>query len=383
MHFNKILKICVLMICASALAACAQSEQVENQAYAVVMGIDRTDNGDMEITVQLPKIAASGGESEGSGKSDSSYFQVSVKGSNYEAALERLHWAVPRNLNFSQLKTVVFSREVAESEDFAKLIKSVVQTERLFTAAYVVVCEDNAKEFVEAMKPAMGSQLSADITATFEHYYSHGIIPNSTLADLYYRGMSFYSEPMAIYGVLNKQDAQQEAAEADAIAGTPTEFSSEVDSEIETYYLGAALFSKNVMCGLFNEEQTVITNLLRNEVKSIEYEYDGQSLEFSPIGKCKIRIDTDAEPVQIQIEIHLSAVSQQEMPDMAKLQERFESDVRKVISAAQAYGIEPFEFSGIATRNFSSIEKWREFNWQEKFSAADVEVTVHFTRSDA
>ena len=381
--FGRGVKTVCLLLALIQLTGCSQMEQVENQAYAVVMGVDNTGDGGIEITVTLPQIAGSGGESEGSGGSQGQYFQVSVQGSNYESAIEKLDWAVPRNLNFSQLKAVVFARELAESDSFPALIKSVVQTERLFTAAYVVVCEDKAKDFVEAMKPVMGARLSADITAMFDHYAEHGLIPDTTLADLYYRGMSFYSEPMAIYGLYSPKLQEEQSVPAMALAGDPEKLVSEIENNSEVHYLGAALFSKEGMCGRFDGAQTVLANLIRNELESFVYEFEGQSMELSPVGACSIGIDVEADPVQIRIGTKLAAVSQQEMPDMAQLKLALTQDIDEVISMAQELGVEPFGFAEKAVRKFTTIAQWREFDWEESFRRAEVEIEIEFIRSDA
>ena len=358
-------------------------EQVENQAYAVVMGIDQSEDGGMEITVTLPQIGSSSTDGEGSGGSQGKYFHVSVQGTNYESALEKLDWAVPRNLNFSQLKAVVFAREVAEDAGFPELIKSVVQTERLFTAAYVVVCEENAKDFVAAMKPVMGARLSADITAMFDHYAAHGLIPDTTLADLYYRGMSFYSEPMAIYGVRSpKTQEAQTSVSAMALAGDPARLASEIETGSDVHYLGAALFSKEGMCGRLDGAQAVLANLLRNALESFVYEFEGQSIELSPVGTCSISIDVDAEPVKIRIGTKMAAVSQQEMPDTERLKQALRADMNEVISMAQGLGVEPFGFAEKAVRSFGTIKSWREFDWEERFRSAEVEIEIGILRPD-
>ena len=382
--FRRCMKSVCLLTAMLLMAGCSQIEQVENQAYAVAMGIDRTEEGGMEITVTLPQIAASGGEGEESGGSGGKYFQVSVQGTNYESAIEKLGWAVPRNLNFSQLKAVIFARSLAESDAFSKLIKSVVQTERLFTAAYVVVCEGKAKDFISGMKPAMGNRLSADITAMFDHYTEHGLIPGTTLADLYYRGMSLYSQPMAIYGLYSaKTEAEPKDVSTMALAGSPEKLASEIENNSEVHYLGAALFSKEGMCGRFDGAQTVLANLIRNELKSFVYEFEGKSLELSPVGSCTARIDVSSDPVRIQLGVKLAAVSQQEMPDMALLKRMLTADIKEVIAMAQELGVEPFGFAEKAVQKFGTIAKWRKFDWTEKFREAEVEIEIEFIRSDA
>jgi len=168
-----------------------------------------------------------------------------------------------------------------------------------------------------------------------------------------------------------------------ALSGKPQEIASEIETRSETRYLGAALFSKNKMQGVFDGAQTILTNLLRSDVELFQYEYEGRSIEFVPEHACRIRIDTKAEPVQITISMRLAAVSQQEMPDLGSLKQAFEDDLRRVIRTAQDMGVDPFGFAEVAVRNFATIETWRNYNWPERFRNAKVEIDVHFSRSDA
>ena len=50
----------VLLAAICLLGGCGSSAQVEDQAYVIAMGIDRTDDGGIELSVQIPKI--SGGQ---------------------------------------------------------------------------------------------------------------------------------------------------------------------------------------------------------------------------------------------------------------------------------------------------------------------------------
>ena len=95
------------------LSGCGASRQVENQAYILVMGLDLSEDGELVITALSPKISGGGGDeggSSGSGSESGDYLHLSVRGESYERALERLNWAVPRTLNLSQLKLIVFSQ---------------------------------------------------------------------------------------------------------------------------------------------------------------------------------------------------------------------------------------------------------------------------------
>ena len=220
---RRILVILLLIAITVGLGGCGESRQVENQAYILTMGLDLSQEGEIVITALSPKI--SGGGSDESGSSGSvEYLHLSVRGESYERALERLNWAVPRTLNLSQLKLIVFSQELVEQIDCGDLFREIAKTELLFTAAHVVVCAGKAQAFIENMQPTVGTRLSTDIEASIEHYVNYGIAPDSRLATLYDQTESVYSDPLAIYAVLSEEekggtDDQNGAQPASALSG--------------------------------------------------------------------------------------------------------------------------------------------------------------------
>lgn len=370
-----------LLICILT-SGCSQVKQVENQAYIIVMGLDRADDGQIEMTVQLPHIASSG-ESD-SGTSGGKYFTMSVSEDDYESALEKLEWAIPRNINLSQLKLLILSEKLA-SEDYCRtLMESIVQTERLFDEAQVVVCENTAKEFVTALKPVIGERLSTDIIAMFESYSGLGFVPDCSLAEFYYLTESVYSDPMAALGIFTKQQKEESnAVPAAAFAGTPQEVISGMESEVQTHYLGAALFSDGKFRGKLSGSQTIFANLLNGNVKTFRHKIQDQSVEITPDRKPEIYITTDTDHIRIYIGLSLSVNAQEDMPEPSELKTNLKNEIMDVIRTAQGYKVEPFGFAEKAAKHFATLDQWNSFNWKRRYIAANFDINIDIHRAEA
>ena len=50
---------------------------------------------------------------------------------------------------------------------------------------------------------------------------------------------------------------------------------------------------------------------------------------------------------------------------------------------AREFGAEPFGFAEKAARSFLTIDAWRQYNWDQKFIDAKIEIELSFARSDA
>lgn len=383
MQFSK--RILLIMLICVQLCGCSQSRQVENQAYVLAIGIDRQANGNIDVSALIPKIAGSSAEdaTTASQGSQGNYLHVSVNAENYEAALENLSRAVPRNLNLSQLKMIVFSKELVEKTNISRFIEDLARTEQLFTAAQVTVCDGKASDFIKVLQPVVGNRLSTDMDATMDHYVRHGLLPDSTLADLFYLSHSVYSDPLTAFATAKQKSSDESAQPAFSQGQSIQDVLNSIDSDIKTLYLGSVMFRNGEFKGILNGSQTILANLLTNSLKQFRYTCDDECMEFTPIGKPGIKVNTNTEPVIITIDISLSAANQDKDVDKSKLEAAFKNDLLELMKTAQQHGVEPFGFAESAVRNFSTLSDWLDYNWHERFQNAKFEVKMDIQYANA
>ena len=364
------------------LSGCSASMQVENQAYVIALGIDRMDDGSIELSVQIPKISG-GQEASGGAPSSGSYLPLSVSAPDYEQAMERLSWAVPRDMNLTQIEMIVLAEELALEKDFKELLRQIVNTGHIFAAASVVVCNGSAKEFVKALSPVLGTRLSADLQAGIDHYKGIGILPECSLANLYYLSNSVYGDPMSAYAVLEKSGEKKDEAQtaSASLDGSISQISASHESEIETRYLGSAVFTGGVCRGILDGSQAILTNLIGNSLDSFRYICGGESIEFSVIGDTRIKIDTKSNPVKISLGLRLYIEEQENIPDEEILRQALTEDILAAIDTARAMNADPFGFAEVAARNFLTIEDWIEYDWKQHFQDAQIEIKLRFSRT--
>lgn len=360
------LMLCLLCV---ALTGCAVTGEVENQAYALVLGVDEAPGGGIALTIRIPRIGQDDGEGAQAESRGEPYLVISAAGENYPQALENLQWAVARELNLSQLKLLIVSEALASNARFAGLIAEIAATRHLYTTAAFIVCEGRAGDFIEGQETLLGSHLSSEIDAMFRHYAAHGFIPASTFADLYYATRSCYSDPTGIWGF---PDAGEKPAAA-VLEGDEDHLNAGTKTASSRQYLGAALFRKGVLAGKLDAGETLSLNLLAGRVTSFSYESGGRTFALSTALPTGLRVDIAGEKPQIRARVSLTTA---DPGDVIALGSDIARSIRETIKKCQRLGVEPFGFADRAAGRFATIQAWIAYDWPSRFRDAEIDVSV-------
>lgn len=380
---RKFALILLLALLATCLSGCNEANQAENLAYVIMFGVDLTEDEQIKLTVQIPKISGSRSQSGSEDPGNSEDLTFSATGKNFMEALDVLQWAVSRRLDLSQIKLIVFSETLAKDEHFLTVANDMMDIPRLYTAALLAVCSGTASEFIEQSKSIVGARMATELTAMFENYAENGFIPNVTFADVYYKTISIYSDPVSIYAELSEGDESVEDIAQQTSLTLPESLSNvEAETSLRNRYLGAAIFQEGVMIGTLTSRQYLFCKVLRGQRQTFTYSLGDETASLSTMGMPKITIDTQSEPVRIQIDITFSLLPNNHPKSFEGLEEALEQDLQDTIAFCQQMGAEPFQFAEIAARSFATIDQWRSYDWIRHFVQSDVDVNVNLRREN-
>ncbi|MDR6552173.1 Ger(x)C family spore germination protein [Paenibacillus qinlingensis] len=138
----------VISLCVLLLTGCWDRIEVNDMAFIIAAGIDKSVDHQVEVTVQvfIPNPAASSGEgSAGNGN----VYTVSVIGDSMPDALTELQKKFPRYFSWGHAKAYFFGEELARSgmyDDFDFLFRDIQPREQ----ANFFVCRGTAKALLEA-----------------------------------------------------------------------------------------------------------------------------------------------------------------------------------------------------------------------------------------
>lgn len=373
----------LLCVCAALLTGCSTLNQAEDLAFAVILGVDLTGQGEIEICIQVPKITGQQSEGESGSSGSSDHLVYSAVGRDFDEALTLLQWAVPRKLDLSQLNLIVISEKLAKDDNFSRIADAVMAMPRLYTAARLAVCEGSALAFVSAEKPVIGTRMSTELTATFEDYVKNGFIPDTTFADVYYLSKSVYSDALAAYAETAPGSGESEQAAAASAVIPDTSSASRSETQQSNRFLGAAVFRNGSMAGRLSGEEFLYCKILQGERQAFAFTLGEQTVGLTTLGAPSVTIDTSASPVKIDLGLRFSIAASSKNASREALEAALEEALLRTVSVCKSMGAEPLNLAEIASGKFLTIDDWIAFSWRERFLESDVQIDVRVFTSES
>jgi len=363
---KRIGKLILLALSVSVLNGCTM-KNIEAQAYAVSMGMDLTENGQISVSVQVPALSQSGGGGgeSGGGSEGDEYTFSQAEGDTLTAALEMLNAGVPRELNLTGVKTVVVSETLAKSERFMEVLEEMALAYRVYGAAEMVVCIGEAGEFIQNQKPVIGLRLSESMAVALSHYQEYGYVPSAKAADMFYISRSYYGDPVAILAAGGGIAAQEEGQGADSYADTLPD-----TGQKQNRYFGTALFSEGKMTGRLTGIQTQLLSMLLGNIDYFSWIVEKIPVRINVSGAPDIRVDlSGAVPViDVKLTFNMMESAGGLKPEMLK--NEIQRRLNELTAYCQQCRSDPFRYAEIAARQFSTVQDWLAYDWKRRFLEA-------------
>ncbi|MEE1200441.1 MAG: Ger(x)C family spore germination C-terminal domain-containing protein [Christensenellales bacterium] len=363
----------ILCLMVAVLSGCSEYRQVENLAFALIMGLDLTSDGNLELSVVVPSIQSGDQSSEGP-ESSQNELLYTAEGENFTDALYQLKWNVPRRLDLSQIELFVVSAALAESPLFSATTDAMMGTAGLYTSGKLAICHESVTNFISAIRPAAVDNLSAGLTAMFEDYTTLGFIPDTSFADFYYDSISIFSDPIAVRASLSQPDRE---TSGNPVIPDPAKIQRQED-EATAQFLGAAVFSEGVYAGDLSVTELLYCNLIRGERLSLPFYIDGQTVYLTTDGTPKVSIDSTRSPVRIRVELRFSLWHGGQSVNIPSLEEALSQDLSRTVDVCKALNSEPFRFAEKAASSFPTLQDFLRFDWNSQFSQSQVSFEIHF-----
>ncbi len=333
----------LLLLLCLLLTGC-DSVRLDRQAMVLCLALDEQE-GKLLLTARFPKLSQGGGE----------YATLAVKGDTLPGALEQLRAATPFILNYTNVRLIALSEELARQTDLLTILEPLLMLHGMDGGAGVLVARGSAGDLIDALQPDFGNRLSKHIELDIATQVAQGFIPRAALAQVVRDLLGGRQDPLLLLGAVNPsnvqsgQQSEQSSSGSNDEGGASPAFSQagqmEEKSDNPAEIQGAALTSGGRVVGVLSGEEMQCVALLQ---------------------KSSLRVHV-GDVMQLQAVVRLSSAKGD-----AALQAQLE-DILQLLKAMQS---DPLAYEEIAARAFLTDREWAAYDFASRYRSASVAVRV-------
>lgn len=377
----------LLLLLPLLLGGCTGGQEIESSLFVIAMAVDAAPEGNLTVTVKAlsgsQDSAASDSaedQSDASGaqsnleQTEPGYIVLSATAPSCLRALGLLGATTPRTVNLSQLREVVVSQTLAETDATLSILREIHAIYRANDEAVVVVTPDNAGDFIRRQRAVLGLRLSKYLEVLFEHYEQLDVIPPSPNLSAVIAAMeSGMADAAAVYAAGNDFDNTlllQGESDLDRLPGHLPR-----TAPAPNEYMGAALFSGPRMTGTLTGSEVSLLCLMTGKASTRVSVIDGAQYKTRLQTRVKRRIAPDGTLcIALRLTLTLSAGQQQRTGE--EIAAEISQDCVNVLQKLQAASCDAVGFGRIRVRNFPDIPAWERADWAAQYETLPVRVTA-------
>ncbi len=169
------------------LGGCYDSNEPNDIAYVVALGIDSEEEGNYEFTIQFAKTTQiSGGASQEGGKEGSNILEIiSVKAPTVYSGMNVANQVVSKRFTLAHTKLIVISDEIAK-KGVRDLFDTFGRNSDIRPNIYIAVSNGKAKEYLNNVKPVVEVNPVNYYRLIYESNYGD-YVPRTILKEFYFQ----------------------------------------------------------------------------------------------------------------------------------------------------------------------------------------------------
>ena len=376
-------KLLACVLCLILCTGCWDKSELEDQIFVVMMGIDKHDSENVNVTVAFPMTGASGGEDK------MEYSVMRAAAPSVVEALNLFSTKLAGPLSYFSTKTIVISEELAKDEALFQRVVSSWRYEQMRNNTNVMISSCKASDFIEArMKdPIIDLLHQEDLIleqANFSAYYT----PVQFL-DLIINMKTGKRDGAAMYG-----GVAEEAKDNVKDGYLPGEIP--VESDNKTQLGGLAIFSGGKMAGaLSSGEAQTYAMMIKSRTRKILTLPDPQNADGSvvvsilPNSKSKIHGHLNGGSPVFDITVNLNCIVENVTKDTdyttdenhAVLTEEITKicteNMESLMKKLQELNADTLNLGDKLTRHFKTTREWEDYNWNKIYKDAEIRIHVN------
>ncbi len=352
------------------LGSCG-SLTVERQVFPICLAVDVTETGQFLLTIQSPLGKPSTGVSD-SGAGADGYEIIAAQGNGLFAGLHKLESTLPFPLNFSQLRLLVFSSDIAARYDLRPLLMDVFHFPSVRATASVMISEGTAGQLLHAQRSSYGLRLSTHLDTLVKQLHTNGYLPNSTIASAVQSIGSGRFDPLLCLGAVNPALLKKQSPPAESGGGGGGQGGSGGggggDKKEDSASVSAGL--SPVL-----SEQDVAGNLLAEGANPVEFGGAAITANGYVVGYLSPR-ETVVYNHLVQNAKRRCAIHGESL-QLQLIMDKGEPDVSEMVALMKKFQVlhaDPLGFGNVAACSFLTNADWDAYGFEERYPVADLYV---------
>lgn len=352
---------------------------IDDLAYVIGIGFDIADENIIKLSLQVAVPSSHGSESQGSSSQSESSIVKTVECNTISDGINLIDSYIGKKLSLAYCKIVVFSKDIP-SKDIINYATTLLNDVEVRPYCSVLLSKCEASYFLENSEPLLEKLSSKYYNSNPSPEQTTGYSEHINLIDFYNNYYDTFGDPYAVVGeVVDDGDEKK---------------------HIESF--GIATFHNGNLTGELNGEENIyhliVTNQLENTILSVpnpfnDSEYIALSIDSS-CAKNKAKIVNGFPYITCNITLNTRVMSSSVNADYLE-----QNNIKKIEDYANSYfktNIEDYlyktsitlksdiaKFGKYGVHNFSTWDKWLEYDWINKyhFSTFHVNVNTHLKSS--
>ncbi len=191
--------LCILSIILTLLSGCYDYRGIEDLAYATAMGLDVSEDKDLNLTLQfsIPSSSSESGSSQSS-KTDS----ISVGCSSISSGIGLINSYISKEVNLAHCKVIVMSEELA-AKGISEYLDTLANNVEIRPDCNIIISRCPAKDFIKNASPSIETLTARYYEVALNSSEYTGYTTSTILDDFLSAIKSTYEQGHAILGGVN------------------------------------------------------------------------------------------------------------------------------------------------------------------------------------
>lgn len=377
----------VIVVFILAFSHSYSSLNIDNLAYVVALGIDSTDDNNLQVTFQFSTpVSIESGEKPNP-------INNTIISPSISNAINIMNSYLGTPISFSHCKVIIFSEQLAK-QGISDEIYTLINDTQVTPSSNIVISKCDAKNYLEQTTPELENLVSKYYESFENSSKNTGYIPDATIGDFFNDLTSRTREPYAILGGVNAESRNEEnsTTNQDNLKANMTSISGKNGSE----NFGVAVFREDTLVGELNAFESVAFLNIRNNIDRFlisiqdpENENNLLDIYMTPSNNATIKVNTSNQTPYIKINCKYTGriysmtqnskyLSPEVLDSISKicnsyLETQFSNYLYKTSRELHS---DINSIGNYALKNFFTTKEFEDYSWLENYKNAFFKVNV-------